>query len=40
MTRYIQANYAGTSHYQDAIKAADEIYPGLLKALARVSMNR
>lgn len=31
MARYLEATYSGTRHYQDAIKAANEIYPGLVK---------
>lgn len=34
MARYMKAHYATESHFQDAIKAADAIYPGLLKAIA------
>lgn len=37
MALYILANYAGTSHYQDAVKAADAIYPGLQQAVAQAS---
>lgn len=33
MARYLKATYAGTRHYGDAIKAANEIYPGLLEAI-------
>lgn len=35
MARYIHAKYAGTSHFQEAVKAANEIYPGLQKAVMR-----
>lgn len=34
MARYIKANYAGDRHFQDAVEAADEIYPGLQQAVA------
>lgn len=34
MARYLKTHYANESTYQDAIKAADAIYPGLMKSLA------
>lgn len=34
MARYIKANYARDQHFQDAVEAADEIYPGLQQAVA------
>jgi hypothetical protein len=33
MARYLEATYSDTRHYADAVKAANEIYPGLLKAI-------
>jgi len=36
MARYIQANYITSSHYQDGINAANQIYPDLMEAMASV----
>lgn len=37
MAKFIRANYADNSHYSEAVKAANEIYPGLQKAVVTAS---
>ncbi|MDX1805301.1 MAG: hypothetical protein R3292_14625, partial [Alcanivorax sp.] len=34
MARYLKASYGTDSNFQQAVKAANEIYPGLLRAVS------